>query len=142
MTKVWQIAAGEPGRYYDDLFIRHDIMFLGPGRHGPYNEANKAKYDQSVIANWRGMIRRFVEDVEPGDLILLRKSNKATALGQAAEAGYDWRSTFDDVFGWDLQHTRRVVWQPHLEAKISQAQEKGGFFAGEDRKSTRLNSSH
>ena len=35
---VWQIACGETGRRYDDLFLTHDVMFCGPGRYGPYNE--------------------------------------------------------------------------------------------------------
>lgn len=34
--QVSQIAAGENGRYYDRLFLEHDIMFLGPGRCGEF----------------------------------------------------------------------------------------------------------
>lgn len=33
--QVWQMAAGEEGRFYDDLFLKHDVMFLGPGGFGP-----------------------------------------------------------------------------------------------------------
>jgi len=32
--KVWQIATGEPSRDYRELFFDHDVMILGPGRHG------------------------------------------------------------------------------------------------------------
>ena len=32
MTQVWQIAAGEKDRSYIDLFLNHDVMFMGPGR--------------------------------------------------------------------------------------------------------------
>lgn len=35
------------------------------------------------------------------------------------------------MFGWDLQHTRRVIWQDHLADKIRENQENGGeLFAG------------
>ena len=36
MTQVWQIAAGDRCRNYQDLFLKHDIMFMGPGRYGDY----------------------------------------------------------------------------------------------------------
>ena len=32
--KVWQIATGEPGRDYRQLFFDHDIMILGPSHLG------------------------------------------------------------------------------------------------------------
>ncbi|MBA7663572.1 hypothetical protein ES703_71617 [subsurface metagenome] len=32
--KVWQIATGETGRDYRDLFLEHDIMILGPSDKG------------------------------------------------------------------------------------------------------------
>lgn len=36
-NQVWQIACGEKGRRYQRLFLDHDVMFLGPGRFGPYS---------------------------------------------------------------------------------------------------------
>lgn len=46
MTQVWQIAAGDRGRNYTDLFLRHDVMFMGPGDYGDYN-SNKEAYRKS-----------------------------------------------------------------------------------------------
>jgi len=121
MTNVWQIAAGEPRRYYDDIFVKHDVMFMGPGRHGCYGD-NKAKYGQL-----RNGLRRFVEDVHEGDVVLLRLGQVAKAIGLVV-GGYEWLEMFDDVFGWDLQHTRRVVWQKHLKDDLDRVQPKEGFF--------------
>jgi hypothetical protein len=122
MTNVWQIAAGEPRRYYDHLFIEHDVMFMGPGRHGCYGD-NRAKYGQV-----RNGLRRFVEHVHEGDVVLLRLGQVAKAIGLAAGDDYAWCDTFDDVFGWDLQHTRRVIWQEDLKDELNRVQPEEGFF--------------
>lgn len=39
MPQIWQIAVGAVERYYDDLFLADDVMFLGPGRFGPFEPA-------------------------------------------------------------------------------------------------------
>ena len=31
------MAAGQAGRFYSDLFLKHDVMFLGPGDFGKYH---------------------------------------------------------------------------------------------------------
>ncbi len=124
MPNVWQIAAGEPRRNYAQLFLNHDLMFMGPGRYGPYE---KAVYYARVLsgeetANKVGQVRRFAEDVKAGDIILLRSGYRVVAIGLAVEDGYAWSETFDDVYGWDLQHTRRVIWQGHLEGELQRLQ--------------------
>ncbi len=32
--KIWQIATGEPGRDYRQLFFDYDVMILGPTQLG------------------------------------------------------------------------------------------------------------
>ena len=49
--QVWQIAAGEQGRYYDDLYLKHDVMFLGPGRFGHFIE-DEGEYDFALERGW------------------------------------------------------------------------------------------
>lgn len=119
MANVWQIAAGDSTRYYGDLFLKHDVMFMGPGRHGKYRDKSD-KYDQL-----RNGLRRFVEDVQPGHVVLLRCGRRAKAIGLVV-GGYEWLEMFDDVFGWDLQHSRRVKW---LGDGLNGAQPNEGFFA-------------
>ncbi|HUT73999.1 MAG TPA: hypothetical protein VM221_04075 [Armatimonadota bacterium] len=123
MAKLWQIAAGERTRYYGDWFLEHDVMFMGPGRHGCYAE-NEAKYGQL-----RNGLRRFVDvkKVQPGDVVLLRCGQRAKAIGLVF-GDYAWRETFDDVHGWDLQHTRRVIWQEDLKDELNRVQPEEGFF--------------
>jgi len=116
--QVWQIACGEAGRRYAQLFLKHDVMFLGPGNPGEYDQSN---YEA-------GEVRRFATEVETGDIILLRSGYRVLAIGTVAANGYCWSESFDDVYGWDLQHTHRVVWQDHLSNRLTRMQAKQGLF--------------
>ena len=42
MSRIWQVAAGEPNRDYADLFTGFDVMFMGPGDHGPFEDSKYA----------------------------------------------------------------------------------------------------
>ncbi|TET37769.1 MAG: hypothetical protein E3J72_05210 [Planctomycetota bacterium] len=128
--QVWQIACGETGRKYEDLFFDHNIMFLGPGRFGPFGESNyrwRAKKGQ-ISNNRLGMIRRFAEEVQPGDIVLLRFGHNVISMGLVAEQEYFWSEIFDDVYGWDLQHVRRIIWQSQLDKNLKEIQKKGDLF--------------
>jgi hypothetical protein len=132
MTQVWQIAAGEKTRNYADIFLEHDCMFLGPGGYGPYTD----EVYQPLIKNrlWKAQkinsIKTFAETVKANDIILLRKTHRVVAIGIVPEDGYDHNDAFDDVYGWDLQHTRRVVWQRHLEVELDKIQANKDLFGG------------
>lgn len=133
MTQVWQIAAGTSERNYTDLFLKYDIMFMGPGRYGDYNK-KESDYKQAVereqeTSNKIHQIRSFVQDVKNGDIVLLRNFHEGVAIGIVDAAGYEWNKTFDDVFGWDLQHTRRVLWQEHLKKELEDIQKNGVLYA-------------
>lgn len=132
---VWQIACGEAGRRYESLFLDHDLMLLGPGSFGAYDPAI---YDNGIArhqysAQKVGSVRRFAEDIKPGDFVLLRSGKRVLSLGVVADEPYVWdNERFDDVYGWDLQHRRRVLWQQHLDATLSDIQRQAELFS--DRK--------
>ena len=132
MGNVWQIAAGEPGRDYTHLFLKHDLMFMGPGRYGAYDRPLYTGLSKAgrETASKVGQIRRFSQDVRAGDTVLLRHGYEVRAVGLADESGYTWSETFDDVFGWDLQHARRVVWQHQLTDQLADIQRREGLFEG------------
>jgi hypothetical protein len=47
----------------------------------------------------------FTNFVKPGDKILLRKGYKVIAIGAVdKDLGDSFDKTYDDVYGWDLQH--------------------------------------
>lgn len=129
--QVWQIACGEAGRRYDHLFLKHDVMFLGPGDYGEYNPSDYEDGPGGEDLGSRGVgeIRRFATEVETGDVVLLRSGYRVLALGTVSANGYGWSESFDDVYGWDLQHTQRVVWQYHLSGRLSRMQAKRDLFA-------------
>ena len=128
--QVWQMAAGEAGRFYSDLFLKHDVMFLGPGSFGAYNADayRQAVEEGSAGRGIVGNIRNFHDHVQPGEIVLMRTGHLVKAIGVVADAQYEWNEAFDDVYGWTLQHTRRVIWQDHLNDDIEQIQAKRPLF--------------
>lgn len=131
MTQVWQIAAGDSTRNYTDIFLNHDCMFLGPGRYGPYSdEVYKPLVKEGIWKNQKiAAIRNFRTKVGVGDIVLLRNTYRVVAIG-IVSGGYEHNGTFDDVFGWDLQHTQRVIWQHNLKEDLQTFQKVKDIFAG------------
>ncbi len=125
---IWQIACGEPGRDYRDVFLRHDVMLIGPGWPGRFDEKiyRKALNDGDVQRGHFNQIRSFKENPMPGDLVLLRIGHDVIRIGvipESGEAGYGWSDTFDDILGWNLEHYRRVIWgQPRSAALLETGQ--------------------
>lgn len=108
--RVWQVATGRRGRYYDELFFEHDLMVIGPGDLGDPRQDHKH-------ANWDTqegrLVRRFADNVRAGDRVLMRKGREVIGVGQVP-SGEDGRYGFDErfrsVYGWDLPHRHRVKW--------------------------------
>jgi hypothetical protein len=101
---VWQLAAGQASRPYADVFLRHGVGLIGPGDAGPW----KPERDDDEFEG--GFVRRFANEVQIGDVFLLRTGiSKICAVGIVASE-YMYLNQFDDVNGWDLQHARRVRW--------------------------------
>lgn len=129
--QVWQIACGEKGRRYQRLFLDHDVMFVGPGRFGPYAPE---QYEENPEARAEGegkitYIRQFATEVRPGDLVLLRSGYNVLSIG-TVESDYFHTTAFDDVYGWDLEHCRRVIWQRQHDNALQSIQAKSDLFAG------------
>jgi hypothetical protein len=128
--QVWQMAAGQAGRFYSDLFLEHDVMFLGPGRFGGYSKEVYARavgvdsIGSGIVSN----IAIFHDSVLPGQIVLMREGHHVRSIGVVADAVYQWNDAFDDVYGWDLQHTRRVLWQDHLDEALRTIQKTGPLF--------------
>lgn len=128
--RVWQIAAGDPGRDYSDLFIRHDLMLIGPGRFGKYDgeRFEQAAKEEHFTGHRIGQVRAFCTMVSPGDIVLLRTGHRVEAVGVVHSSGYDHEPAFDDVYGWDLQHMRRVLWQEQLKPELDRIQKGRKVF--------------
>lgn len=101
---VWQISGGPTSRSYVDVFLKYGVGLIGPGAAGEW----KSERDDEEFEG--GFVRRFANEVKIGDVFLLRTSiSKIAAIGLVA-SDYQYLNQFDDVNGWDLQHTRRVRW--------------------------------
>ncbi len=107
---VWQIATGEPGRDYRELFFDYDIMILEPSHLG---DATKTKYDDGVANSSGNQVHRFSDGPKPGDRVIMRFTNGVIGVGQIPtdeNHKYQFVEDFRRVYGWDLCHCRRVIW--------------------------------
>jgi hypothetical protein len=108
---VWQVSAGPASRSYADVLLRHGVALIGPGDAGVWtSERDDNEFDG-------GFVRRFASEIAPGDAILLRTGLATIAAVGLVASDYLYLNAFDDVNGWDLQHSRRVRWcrlpEPH-----------------------------
>ena len=100
MPVVWQVSGGPADRPYADVFMRYGVALIGPGETGPWR-SGRTDVDSA------GSVARFAEQIQPGDLVLLRTgADTIVAVGIVA-GHYDFLEPFDDVNGWDLRHGRR-----------------------------------
>lgn len=106
---VWQVGAGDTERSYHDICRQYDVMIMGPGDCGHYNEENYAH-----LGDIRNSLRRFCREAKRGDIVLLRVgTGHVCAVGEIADDASDLCDAFADVDGWMLQHFRRVRWFPN-----------------------------
>ena len=110
------MAAGDtPARDYSQVFLDFGIMLVGPGHRGNYFENRQAYADVRRV-------QRFVEEIKPGDVVVLKKGVKSIiAVGVVVERkdSYFHSEIFSDVEGFSLQHGRYVVWyKPKKEIEI------------------------
>jgi len=137
--RVWQVAAGDKGRdnAFPELFLKHDVMLLGPGNPG---DVRKPESDYSRFKPGKvSVLKRFANDVKPGDYVILRLGTRALSVGIVADEDYDWDMRFSDVNGWALQHVRRVCWQKDAPSKLDKLQTKKNFFAPRGAMISRVN---
>jgi hypothetical protein len=108
--RIWQQAAGDDDRDYAELCLKWDVILNGPGDYGRWpqcaNHLREDEYSERKITD----LRRFCEEMENGDLVILRRGTSvALAVGEIVGC-YEHHEEFNDVDGWDVSHVRRVRW--------------------------------
>ncbi len=105
----WQVAAGDGGRDYSEVFTKFGVMLVGSGNPGDYFE----KKDTYKKYHWGRQVRALAEQAREGDVVVLKRPSRklweVLAVGRVKEE-YQYQSIFEDVEGWDLQHCRKVEW--------------------------------
>ncbi|REJ68204.1 MAG: hypothetical protein DWQ31_08735 [Planctomycetota bacterium] len=109
---IWQVAAGDNERWYPDVFLRWDVIAMGPGRHGPWPDHNaEIVMIDGYSARKLTDIKKFCETIQAGDLVVLRVGTQwVYGVGEVVGEGAAWLDDFGDIDGWDLQYVRRVKW--------------------------------
>tara|TARA_R110002049_G_scaffold150260_4_gene313411 strand:+ start:468 stop:1520 length:1053 start_codon:yes stop_codon:yes gene_type:complete len=105
---IWQIAVGEPHRYFEEIFFEYGVMIMGPSNLGPANEVSYASGTGLAKGN---QVNAFANSVKVGDLILARKGKEIIGIGRIHEnSSYQFVKQFGCILGWDLCHTWNVSW--------------------------------
>ncbi|SFM15866.1 hypothetical protein [Salibacterium qingdaonense] len=96
-----------------DTFLEKNLIAVGWTSTGDLTHAGKEEIrssllslgyeDQSLRTNL-GLLNSFVNTMEVGDLVLIRKG-ETVHIGKVGE--YSWREEFTDLF---MAHTRSVTW--------------------------------
>ena len=115
---IWQIAAGNgEDTNYAELCLLEDAIVVGPGRYGAWPDCERPMRVNGWTGMKVGIIKRFAEDISPGDIIVLRvDTDKIYGVGEVV-GKYGHSEIFSNVQGWDLQHFRRVRWLWHKNGK-------------------------
>lgn len=108
--KIWQQAAGDTNRDYSALCLRWGVILNGPGHAGKWSECQAVLHEEKLSAKKVTGLRRFNEEMQSGDLVVLRLGTSSILAVGEIVGGYEWLEAFGDVDGWDLQHCRRVRW--------------------------------
>ncbi|MFA6357392.1 MAG: hypothetical protein WCY09_01805 [Candidatus Omnitrophota bacterium] len=112
--RVWQVGTGSNQRSYGDLFLKYDLMAIGPGDEGLFNEKNYSKY-----GDIKNSIRRFYHSAKKGDIVVARLGTaKIIAVGVIADDHPMILEEFADVDDYHIQHTRRVRWFPNAGTRF------------------------
>lgn len=107
--QIWQQGSGDKNRSYGDLCVRWDVILNGPGNFGKWPDCI-AVMEEERSSRKITDIRRFAEEIQSGDIVVLRSgTDSALAVGEVV-GDYLWSDTFGDIDGWPLQHVRRVKW--------------------------------
>lgn len=108
--KYWQQSAGDTDRNYASICLKWGVILNGPGYAGSWPSCARELRDNDWSSKKITDLKRFAEDINDGDVIVLRLGT-STVLGVGIVIGdYEWLDIFSDVDGWDLQHVRRVNW--------------------------------
>lgn len=106
--RIWQIAAGDTNRRYQDVLLDWDVVAMGPGDAGWYPE--HVSLDAGFSAHQVLALQQFCGQMTAGDIVVLRLGT-AEVYGVGEVVGdYLWLDDFGDIDGWDLQHVRRIRW--------------------------------
>lgn len=107
---IWQQAAGDTDRNYADVCLTLGVILNGPGHFGKWPDCDQTLRSNGISLKKITDLRRFAEEMNDGDLVVLRVGT-SVVLGVGKIVGpYQWTEEFGDVDGWNLQHVRRVRW--------------------------------
>lgn len=106
--KIWQVGAGDGSRDYSKILLDFGIILVGPGNPGIAGSKEANNYYKLSGKKDYGKILK--DEVNKKDWVILRKGRKVIKAIGKISSEYKYYRQFEEVEGWDLQHTRHVEW--------------------------------
>ncbi len=118
---IWQVAAGNGSNtHYAECCLQKNVIIIGPGKFGAWPDCETPMRQGGISSRRVGIVKRFAEDMKPGDLVVLRVGTQHIYGVGRLVGNYDWSEEFRDVQGWDLHHSWQVQWLWHQDGKPKQ----------------------
>ena len=109
--EIWQIAAGDTQRSYQDICLRWDVAIIGPGHRGPWPDCRTPLIGDGCSSSVLNRVQQFHEEIRHGDIVVLHVGTRNVyGVGKVVSDEPLWSCNFGDIDGWDLQFVRRVKW--------------------------------
>ena len=70
--RVWEQATGDGDRSYAHYCLQWGVILNGPGNPGNWFEQKDKSYQNVITAQKRTDLRRFSEDMQDGDIVVLK----------------------------------------------------------------------
>ncbi|MBC7341112.1 MAG: hypothetical protein H5U02_01430 [Clostridia bacterium] len=116
--RIWHVSAGDEDRHWADLCLEWDVILNGPGSEGPWpgcleplrSALETLRLPREFAERKLSDLHRFCEEVQDGDIVVLRAGTSDVYGVGVVAGGYIWHEEFRDIDGWDYGHVRRVRW--------------------------------
>ena len=108
--KIWQHATSDTDRDYAGLCLKWDVILNGPASYGRWPECQKDLREDGCSERKITDLRRFCEQMQDGDLVVLRRGTSVVVAVGEIVGCYENHEEFNDVDGWEIAHVRRVRW--------------------------------
>lgn len=109
---IWQQAAGDNEcKNHAKLCLERNVILHGPGKHGKWPDCEEVLRNNEDYPRGRiGSLKRFCEDMQAGDLVVLRQSRRVHGIAIVV-GEYEWKEEFGHVPSngdWDISSIRVV----------------------------------
>jgi hypothetical protein len=103
--KIWRVSGDSDDRPFADEFKTHGVGLL----------VEPDGWGQSYQKRFQRCLRVFRDEVKAGDVFAATSKRNIVRCIGVVDGDYRELPQFDDLYGWNMRHARRVRWNLHLQ---------------------------